>query len=449
MKSKPTNVLMWALKKCYLLKLLLLLVQLSIFAQPAEHSRHFESYSWEYYGNLKSSDLKEHIIDIPGATSMRLYFKDVHLEEGSYITLTSLEDGAQQTLDAEQLKNWNNSSAYFNGSKVKVEVHQSLKAANTSFKIYRVETGQQDRAKYPVGQCGPTDDRILSYDKAVGRLGPGFTCTGWIINNGKIVTAGHCIMKKDMVIEFNVPLSTSNGIKKYAKPEDQYPVNHKSIIYENNGASGGDDWAVFSIYNNSQTGKSALEAQGKSFTVVQTKSAKNITVKGYGRDDGKHNFVQQEATGPLSEINDHDIDYYTDMAPGASGGPVIDAATGYAIGINVAAGCHTGSDNIGTSTWVKKLWKAMGVGTNPPPPPPSNDIPIGKKISLKGNNGKYVSSENGKKAMNCNRTSVAKWEKFTVVDAGNGKIALKGSNGKYVNSGSPMYCNSSLTSATK
>ncbi|MCG8700077.1 MAG: T9SS type A sorting domain-containing protein, partial [Bacteroidales bacterium] len=64
-------------------------------------------------------------------------------------------------------------------------------------------------------------------------------------------------------------------------------------------------------------------------------------------------------------------------------------------------------------------------------------------------NGKYVSSENGKKAMNCNRTSVAKWEKFTVVDAGNGKIALKGSNGKYVNSGSPMYCNSSLTSATK
>ncbi|MCG8701371.1 MAG: trypsin-like peptidase domain-containing protein, partial [Bacteroidales bacterium] len=337
--------------------------------------------------------------------------------------MTSLEDGAQQTLDAEQFKNWNNSSAYFNGSKVKVEVHQSLKAANTSLKINRVEAGLQKRADYPVGQCGPVDNRILSYNKAVGRLLP-MTCTGWIINNGKIVTAGHCIRKLDMVMEFNVPLSTSQGVKKYAKPEDQYPVNSKSILYSSNGQTGGEDWAVFSVYNNSQTGKSALEAQGKSFTVAQTKTAKNITVIGYGRDDGKHNFVQQEATGPFGEMYDLHISYYTDMAPGVSGGPVIDAATGYAIGINVAANCHNGSVNYGTNTWVKDLWKAMGVGSNPPPPPPSNDIPIGKKISLKGNNGKYVSSENGKKAMNCNRTSVAKWEKFTVVDAGNGKIAL-------------------------
>lgn len=76
--------------------------------------------------------------------------------------------------------------------------------------------------------------------------------------------------------------------------------------------------------------------------------------------------------------------------------------------------------------------------------------PSGDFVSIQGNNGKYVSSENGTKAMMCNRTSVAAWEKFTIVDAGNGKIALKGNNGKYVSNGSPMWCNvSSITNAAK
>ncbi|MCG8698710.1 MAG: T9SS type A sorting domain-containing protein [Bacteroidales bacterium] len=76
--------------------------------------------------------------------------------------------------------------------------------------------------------------------------------------------------------------------------------------------------------------------------------------------------------------------------------------------------------------------------------------PSGDFVSIQGNNGKYVSSENGTKAMMCNRTSVAAWEKFTVVNAGGGKIALKGNNGKYVSNGSPMWCNvNSITNAAK
>ncbi len=73
-------------------------------------------------------------------------------------------------------------------------------------------------------------------------------------------------------------------------------------------------------------------------------------------------------------------------------------------------------------------------------PPPTS----GKIINLKGNNGKYVSSENGNKPMNCNRGRVGGWERFTVVDAGGGKIALKGNNGKYVSSeggNKPINCN--------
>jgi endoglucanase len=63
----------------------------------------------------------------------------------------------------------------------------------------------------------------------------------------------------------------------------------------------------------------------------------------------------------------------------------------------------------------------------------SSGPPINQTIWLKGINNMYVSSENGTKPMNCNRTSVGGWEQFTVVDAGAGKIALQ-SQSKYVSS---------------
>ena len=78
-----------------------------------------------------------------------------------------------------------------------------------------------------------------------------------------------------------------------------------------------------------------------------------------------------------------------------------------------------------------------------------NGVPIGSTIWLQ-NGGKYVCSENGGSAMNCYRTSVGVWEKFLVVDGGNGTIALRGSNNLYVTSTSPMWCNgSSIATATK
>ena len=35
-------------------------------------------------------------------------------------------------------------------------------------------------------------------------------------------------------------------------------------------------------------------------------------------------------------------------------------------------------------------------------------------ISLRGNNGRYISSENGQSVMKCNRTTIAGWETFTL-----------------------------------
>ncbi|HEY0273597.1 MAG TPA: glycosyl hydrolase family 18 protein [Chitinophaga sp.] len=60
--------------------------------------------------------------------------------------------------------------------------------------------------------------------------------------------------------------------------------------------------------------------------------------------------------------------------------------------------------------------------------------PIGQTITLKGFNGKYVSSKNCTAPMICNADLAQGWEQFTIVDAGGGKIALRGSNGMYVSS---------------
>lgn len=64
---------------------------------------------------------------------------------------------------------------------------------------------------------------------------------------------------------------------------------------------------------------------------------------------------------------------------------------------------------------------------------PGGGAPIGTTISIKGNNGSFVSGENGTQAMNCNRPTAQGWEQFTIVDAGGGKVALQ-SMGKYVSS---------------
>lgn len=68
--------------------------------------------------------------------------------------------------------------------------------------------------------------------------------------------------------------------------------------------------------------------------------------------------------------------------------------------------------------------------------------PVGQTVSLRGINNLYVSGLNGTAPMVCDRTSVQDWEKFTIVDAGNGKVALRSMN-KYVsseNGAGPITC---------
>lgn len=75
--------------------------------------------------------------------------------------------------------------------------------------------------------------------------------------------------------------------------------------------------------------------------------------------------------------------------------------------------------------------------------PPNPNIPAnGSIIWLRGNNGRYVSGENGTQAMTCTRTTAGTWENFSVWNQGSGKVALR-SMGKYMSSENgvaPMNC---------
>ncbi len=67
-----------------------------------------------------------------------------------------------------------------------------------------------------------------------------------------------------------------------------------------------------------------------------------------------------------------------------------------------------------------------------------------KKITIRGSNGKYVSSENGEEPMICDRDTPNGWEEFLLVARSNGRVALKGNNDKFVSSENglkPMMCN--------
>ena len=64
----------------------------------------------------------EHLVLIEDAAWLRIYFGEVTLAEGSYIRMTSLRDGEVQELDARELALWSNSSAYFNGDALQVEL---------------------------------------------------------------------------------------------------------------------------------------------------------------------------------------------------------------------------------------------------------------------------------------------------------------------------------------
>jgi hypothetical protein len=246
----------------------------------------------------------------PGAAWLRLQFGDVALSgsiaEGtaSFLRITSLLDGAYQYLNAESIKEWSHTSAYLNGEALTVEILAYPGTGQSRVVVESVTAGEPQPFSVLDTICGPTDDRLPSFDPRNCRVSTG--CSGWLINdkNHGFLTAGHCGISGSTVMMFNVPLSTAGGGLVNPPPIHQYVVDAASIRLQAGAATFGHDHAYYGCFKNSTTQKTAFEAQGAFYTLaasVPPIAGQTIRITGYGTTSAPisptWNQIQKTHTG--------------------------------------------------------------------------------------------------------------------------------------------------------
>jgi hypothetical protein len=322
-----------------------------------------ESSAEEASAVLYSTDVR-----VAGAPWVRLRFGEVVLGDdpdvGDSVVLrvTSLLDGAVQHLDSRSLVHWSNSSAYFNGDQVRVELVATSNAGSSRVEILSIIAGENEPSAASI--CG-VDDRVLSDDPRIARMWP-VRCTGFLINDGEysMLTAGHCGGGGLQVAEFNVPLSSPTGFPRHPGPEDQYPVDSSSVQRQSDGI--GDDWAYFGVFPNSETDLSARASQGDSFQIVNNPPAPDggtLRITGFGADDFPlaHDLAQQTDSGIYDSRSGTSIAYNDiDTQGGLSGGPVEHLGTELIYAIHTNGGCGVpGGANRGTAMNHSGLQNAL------------------------------------------------------------------------------------------
>ncbi|MDJ0839736.1 MAG: hypothetical protein QNK37_24685 [Acidobacteriota bacterium] len=309
---------------------------------------------WLVNRSVEGAVLYRETITVPNATWLRLNLAGTVLADGMWLRLTSLQDGEQQVLDAVGLQQWGRSSAYFNGNRVLLELSAN---GDSGYGRLRVRGAGLEYEAETRTLCGD-DDRLPLDDPRIGRLLP-LGCTAWLIDdaNGGMLTAGHCAGLFD-VVQFNVPPSTADGRLVHPSPRDQYAIDPDSLQASDRLA--GNDWAYFGCFPNPLTGLTPREAQGDLFTLNREPQPGSVRLAGYGTHDRQEwNRSLTYDAGGLMNISNHVLSYRVDTTEGNSGSPVIDEASGTAIGIHNIGYCDKEQVNQGTSLSQDALLAAL------------------------------------------------------------------------------------------
>jgi len=376
-KIKISNKLKFNLISFFVL---IILPIITIKGQPVHFDFNIVSYtlnSGMFEGNTESSNPElvwSHLINLGDAPWLRLHFSESNLGNASYIEIESKYDGAIQRLNAISLSEWYNASAFFNGGQIELRLYVWPTDTGVFITIKEILIGTtSENGNIPETICGTEDNRVSSSNPALGRLLTTSLengCTGWIVENGKHITAGHCVDYGVIgVLQFNVPKSLSDGTIQHPHPDHQYSVDQESVKYQNGGV--GNDWAVFSVFNNSNTNLQPIQAQNASFNVMQSLTPNSLRVTGYGVDGPPPDYgnsypgnsdSQTQQTHVGSNVNSSGtvVGHTADTQPGNSGSPIIDESTGFVIGVHTHGGCtNSGGNNIGTSTFHNTFWNTL------------------------------------------------------------------------------------------
>jgi V8-like Glu-specific endopeptidase len=180
-------------------------------------------------------------------------------------------------------------------------------------------------------------------------------CTGFMINdaNRMFLTAGHCGVNSQTVVQFNVPMSRADGSLVMPSPQDQYVVDPASVQSRDQGI--GNDWSYFGVFPNSNTNLTPGQAQGANYTLtnVVRNASGSVRVTGYGIVGSPvsmtMNQVQKTSTGQYLSRTGTVLGYAVDTTGGNSGSAIIDLTDGRVLGIHTNGGCDNTGSNEGTS----------------------------------------------------------------------------------------------------
>ncbi len=370
-------------------------------------------------------------ITMPGSSFMRLYFSQADLAEGTRVRVTSVLDGEVQELGVDGMLLWGNTTAYFNGDTVLVEVIAGPNTAGNRLAIKDLGIDMGIRPAGANGQCGiigGTDTRALSSETWSGRIMP-VGCTGSVYCNtgGGMVTAGHCVDgQSNLVMHFNVPASTS-GCGTVAPPvADQFPITN--WLFENaNPSSVGADWAVLNVGTNN-LGQRPFGRYGTFRSLATAPAAVNAAsnIWGYGVDTTcTRSQVQQYSGGNITNVFGTHYYYNNDIRGGNSGSGFLNASNQI---IGIVSHCAGSSYNIATRIDKPNFVSARATlnpcGGGTPPPGPANDA-CGSATALTGSaSGTTVGATNdGTASCGSSSTSPDVWYSFTATCTGSHRFA--------------------------
>ncbi len=338
------------------------------------------------------------VLDLgPAVRWVRVLFAEARLPLGSAVRVTSLLDGQSQTLDARHLRQWRNGTAFFNGSRVRVELLAGALTRGSSLRVEQVVVGDPSLARKGLGRaiCGTDDDREPSNEPAVGRMLDGASgggCTGSIVDcpdegNAKChLSAGHCFFagsgshQESEVIQFDVPASGADCGLVHPPTAKQFAIDVDSAVGTNNGP--GDDWAVFRVFPNPETGRTTFQEQGDAYSLASAAPATGtVRVTGFGVDGngdasgggndtcagclpadgtGQRHQIQQTHSGPIVDQIDSELQHEVDTCGGDSGAPVILESTGEIVAVHTHGGCNSpGGANSATAIDYQPLQDAL------------------------------------------------------------------------------------------
>lgn len=318
---------------------------------------------------------QSHVVRRPGAAWLRLHFKDVQLEKGSRLVVTSLLDGETQILDSAAMSLWGQTSAYFNGDAVTIDLIADAGTTANRYAIFQLERQIADPmprgSQGQCGICGETDDRVPSSETWTGRLLPA-GCTASVWNEDScLVSAGHCIFG-NMVIQFNVPSSQPNCGILHPPIADQFPVT--SLASSNGGV--GNDWAVMSSGSNN-LGQMPFERFANLRPIATSPAAMGQTAEmtGYGVDTTcTRSQTQQFATGPIQGVSNNSFTYQIDLRGGNSGSSLI--RDGEIIGIATHCPCPNIATRIDLPAFITARMTTCSGFVQPPNDACANSIPF-------------------------------------------------------------------------